>query len=95
MVAGAWALAMNSVKEEYYRKNVLKGSAATAVALVMFIADELDGFHRNDQLGRSVYFIVGGLGTIIAIYFWRKLYRSRRPSRPETKRRLRRRNPVF
>jgi hypothetical protein len=74
---------MHPLKKGYYGYKLVKTLAVTAVAIGVLLADCLTGFKRIDQFGRWACIILGSLGALSSVYYWRRLDRGSRRHRHE------------
>jgi hypothetical protein len=64
---------MNPLKGGYYTYRLLKAVVVTTVAFAVLLADCVTGFKKVDQFGRWACVIIGSLGALSTVYYWRKL----------------------
>ena len=68
---------MKPLKEGYYGYKLFKASAIAAIAFSALLADCLTGFKRLNQFGRWAAIVLGNLGVVAAVYYWRRLHGGR------------------
>lgn len=88
---------MHPLREGYYGYKLVKALAVTGITLAILLADCLSGFQKIDQFGRWTCLIVGSLGALASVYYWRRLDGRKRQRHPHTHRHsepeVTRRNP--